>query len=94
MQKFEVIVEDESAKILNDLLQSLPYVKEVKLWDSIGLNSLDSEISFPSRKASKEATSPEEAETKGSLDELFGLWKDRNISLDKIREQQWARKAK
>ena len=29
-----------------------------------------------------------------SLDEVFGIWKGRNISLDKIREEQWVRKSK
>ena len=28
----------------------------------------------------------------GTLDEVFGLWKGKNISLDKIREEQWERK--
>lgn len=28
-------------------------------------------------------------ENKSSLDEVFGLWKNRNVSLGEIREQQW-----
>jgi hypothetical protein len=32
-------------------------------------------------------------ESKSSLDEVFGIWKNRNIRLNKIREQQWQRQA-
>ena len=33
------------------------------------------------------------SESKSSLDEVFGIWKNRDISLNKIREQQWRRRA-
>ena len=29
-----------------------------------------------------------------NLEEVFGIWKDKDISLDKVREQQWGRKTK
>ena len=32
-------------------------------------------------------------ESKSSLDEVFGIWKNPNINLNKIREQQWQRQA-
>lgn len=32
--------------------------------------------------------------SKGSIDSVFGLWKNRDISLDEIREDQWVRKTK
>lgn len=35
-----------------------------------------------------------EPKSQGTLNEIFGLWKGRNISLDKIREQQWGRRIK
>lgn len=35
-----------------------------------------------------------EPKSQGTLDEVFGLWKGRNISLDKIRKQQWERRIK
>lgn len=35
MKKYEVIVEDESAELLTELLRSLPYIKEVKQKDAI-----------------------------------------------------------
>lgn len=58
---------------------------------------------IPLGQSKKQNTSIEEVESfispvvkefksKGSIDEVFGLWKDRNISLDEIREQQWGRK--
>jgi hypothetical protein len=31
---------------------------------------------------------------KSNLEEVFGLWKGKEISLDKVREQQWRRKIK
>ncbi|HDL65087.1 MAG TPA: hypothetical protein ENH12_06850 [Proteobacteria bacterium] len=36
----------------------------------------------------------EEAEEKGegNFEDLFGLWKDRDISIDDIRAKAWARK--
>ena len=43
MKKYEVTVEDESAERLNKLLQSLPYVKEVKPKDNIDAYTLASE---------------------------------------------------
>ena len=43
MKKYEVIVEDESAEQLNELLQSLPYVKEVKQKDVVNAYTLASE---------------------------------------------------
>ena len=35
MKKYEVIVEDNKADLLTALLQSLPYVKEIKEGDNI-----------------------------------------------------------
>lgn len=35
-----------------------------------------------------------EPESNGNLEEVFGIWKGKNISLDKIRGQQWERKTK
>lgn len=92
MKKYEVLVEDEGATILNSLLQSLPFVKEVKQAEENDTYSLGSKTAFSSQPESKEAISEEEVKTEGSLDELFGLWKDRSVNLDKIREQQWGRK--
>ncbi len=46
MKKYEVIVEDDSADQLNELLQSLPYVKEVKQKDTIDSYTLASEESL------------------------------------------------
>lgn len=43
MKKYEVIVEDENAGLLTDLLQSLPYIKEVKQTDAIDAYTLASE---------------------------------------------------
>ena len=43
MKKYEVIVEDESAELLTALLQSLPYVKEVKQSNTISAYTLASE---------------------------------------------------
>ena len=43
MKKYEVIVEDENAVLLTDLLQSLPYVKEVKQIAPIDAYTLASE---------------------------------------------------
>ena len=43
MKNYEVIVEDESAELLTDLLQSLPYVKEVKQTNTINAYTLASE---------------------------------------------------
>ncbi len=28
---------------------------------------------------------------KGTLNEIFGLWKDKEIDLDKFRQEQWGR---
>lgn len=30
----------------------------------------------------------------GNFDEIFGLWKGKNISLNKIRDQQWGKRIK
>jgi len=43
MKKYEVVVEDEGAVLLTDLLKSLPYVKEVKQKDAIDGYTLASE---------------------------------------------------
>ena len=43
MKKYEVVVEDESAGLLTELLQSLPYVKEVKQKGTIDPYTLASE---------------------------------------------------
>lgn len=43
MKKYEVIVEDEKAELLTDLLKSLPYVKEVKQKNAIDPYTLASE---------------------------------------------------
>lgn len=43
MKKFEVIVEDENAVLLTDLLQSLPYIKEVRQTKAIDTYTLASE---------------------------------------------------
>jgi hypothetical protein len=43
MKKYEVIVEDEGAVLLTDILKSLPYVKEVKQKDSIDAYTIASE---------------------------------------------------
>lgn len=43
MKKYEVIVEDENAVLLTDLLQSLPYIKEVKQTNDIDAYTLASE---------------------------------------------------
>lgn len=34
------------------------------------------------------------AKSTGNFDEVFGLWKGKNISLDKIRNQQWGKRIK
>jgi|GEM_PF-2126135 len=36
----------------------------------------------------------ETARSTGHLDEVFGLWRGKNISLDKIRNQQWGKRIK
>ncbi len=36
----------------------------------------------------------EESKTQSSLDPVFGLWKNQDVSLDKIRDKQWERKTK
>lgn len=46
MKKYEVVVEDESAVLLTELLQSLPYVKEVKQKDVVDAYTLASESSL------------------------------------------------
>ena len=94
MKKYEVLVEDESANILNELLQSLSFVKEVKQVDGDDLHSTKSEIAFPYRIEAEDISPSKEAEIKGSLEDLFGIWKDRYIDLETIREQQWGRKEK
>jgi hypothetical protein len=33
-----------------------------------------------------------EEKSEGSLDSVFGIWKGRKVSVDKIREEQWGRK--
>ncbi len=43
MKKFEVIVEDENAVLLTDLLQSLPHIKEVRQTKAIDTYTLASE---------------------------------------------------
>jgi len=43
MKKYEVVVEDESAVLLTELLKSLPYVKDVKQKDTIDTYTLASE---------------------------------------------------
>ena len=43
MKKYEVVVEDENAALLTDLLNSLPYVKEVKQKGTIDAYTLASE---------------------------------------------------
>ena len=43
MKKYEIIVEDEGAKMLTALLQTLPYVKQVKETDTIDPYTLASE---------------------------------------------------
>ena len=46
MKKYEVTVEDESSALLTALLQTLPYVKEVKQSDAISAFTLASEESL------------------------------------------------
>lgn len=46
MKKYEVVVEDESAGLLTELLKSLPYVKDVKQKTSIDAYTLASESSL------------------------------------------------
>lgn len=46
MKKYEVMVEDESAELLTDLLHSLPYVKEVKQTEQINDYTLASEAAL------------------------------------------------
>ncbi len=46
MKKYEVVVEDESAILLTELLQSLPYVKEIKQKDTVDAYTLASESSL------------------------------------------------
>lgn len=43
MKKYEVVVEDESAELLTELLKSLPYIKEVKRKDTADAYTLASE---------------------------------------------------
>jgi hypothetical protein len=43
MKKYEVVVEDESAEILTELLKSLPYIKEVKPKEAVDFYTLASE---------------------------------------------------
>lgn len=43
MKKYEVFVEDENAELLTNLLKSLPYIKQVKLTESINSYTLASE---------------------------------------------------
>jgi hypothetical protein len=43
MKKYEVIVEDDKAELLTDLLKSLPYVKDVKQKNAIDAYTLASE---------------------------------------------------
>ncbi|MDB5193691.1 MAG: hypothetical protein JWQ96_3254 [Segetibacter sp.] len=43
MKKYEVIVEDDSAEQLTELLNSLPYVKNIKQTNSISSYTLASE---------------------------------------------------
>ena len=43
MKKYEVIVEDSSAEKLSELLNSLPYVKDVKQAGSVSSYTLASE---------------------------------------------------
>ncbi len=43
MKKYEVIVEDEGAEQLNELLRSLPFVKEVKQKNTVDAYTLASE---------------------------------------------------
>jgi hypothetical protein len=46
MKKYEVIVEDENSERLSALLQSLPYVKEVKESSLVNIYSVASEESL------------------------------------------------
>jgi hypothetical protein len=46
MKKYEVIVEDENSEKLSALLQSLPYVKEVKESSLVNIYSVASEESL------------------------------------------------
>lgn len=43
MKKYEVIVDDESAELLTELLNSLHYVKQVKQTETINAYTLTSE---------------------------------------------------
>lgn len=43
MKKYEVIVEDENGELFANLLQSLPYVKEVKQAGTVDTYTLASE---------------------------------------------------
>ena len=46
MKKYEVIVEDDKASELNELLKTLPYVKLVKESDTVDAYTLASEDSL------------------------------------------------
>ncbi len=46
MKKYEVIIEDENAPLLNELLESLSYIKQVKQSDLVSPYSLVSEESL------------------------------------------------
>jgi hypothetical protein len=43
MKKYEIVVDDENAALLTELLKSLAYVKEVRQKDSIDAYTLASE---------------------------------------------------
>ena len=47
MKKYEVIVEDENGELFTNLLQSLPYVKDVKQTSTVDTFTLASEKALP-----------------------------------------------
>ena len=43
-------------------------------------------------KSDTDSSAPLSAICKGNLEDLFGIWEDRDISLKDIREKAWIRK--